>query len=584
VDPTELADKLVAADQVVTVSDYNADHLAQRHGRRPVRIYNGLPLERFPFQSVAGARDELVAVGRLVEKKGFEILLTACAHMRDAGRRFHCTIVGDGPLRGSLEQQIADLGLGGIVVLRGALSPEVVRECISAARVCAVPSRIAEDGDRDGLPTVAIEAMALGTACVASDVTGMKELVLHEQTGLLVPAADPIALAAACDRLFDDDSLVECLRRSARRHVEQRFDVERNAAEMRRALWSRGPKIVFRIHNRNGLGHWMRGMNVARDLLVLEPRAEITFFARTAPPIPIDDPRIRHVEAVDPERMPLAEVEDFTGIPSLVVDDTIVPEDRPRPGTRHVLILRIQKRERMARLLDEGRLGEIDAIVAPHVRAELEGFLPDAVLDRIHFVGTIARGVDDEAVARVRERYGIGERDRLLVSTPGGGGFKRDFDRFRVIAESVHRSISKTGWRQIFVCGPNSSGIFDPLDENMLVVSSDPEMPALFSQATVVLSAGGYNSVHEIRLARRPAIFLPGARSYDDQHARVAALVERGSAWMADPEDPPAAAREIVARLQDRIGLERLANVCAGDDLQTGNRAAAEAVLACLRS
>jgi glycosyltransferase involved in cell wall biosynthesis len=102
-----------------------------------------------------------------------------------------------------------------------------------SAAVCAVPCVVGSDGDRDGLPTVLLESMAVGTPCVASDVTAIPEAIHDGVTGFVVPQKDPVALAAACERLLEDSNLRVDIATQARKLVETEFDVRRNSGELR---------------------------------------------------------------------------------------------------------------------------------------------------------------------------------------------------------------------------------------------------------------------------------------------------------------------------------------------------------------
>ena len=233
----DLRNKLVDASAVVTVSDYNLAHLRQTFGSaadRVSRVYNGLALEEFPYSSPHDRPDLILFVGRLVEKKGLVDLIDACAILDHAGCSFSCHIIGEGPLEASLREQIDRLKLSSRVLLLGPRPRiEVVRH-LQKACVFAAPCVVSPDGDRDGLPTVLIEAMAVGTPCVATDVTGIPELISHELTGLIVEQHKPYALAAALDRLLTDTSLRVKLATSGRALVERSFDARRNAEEIRR--------------------------------------------------------------------------------------------------------------------------------------------------------------------------------------------------------------------------------------------------------------------------------------------------------------------------------------------------------------
>lgn len=238
VDQRGLTRRLRDAEAVVTVSDYNVDQLrAISPEARVVRVYNGLDLGRLRYEDPAARSPRIVSVGRLVEKKGFADLVDACAVLRRAGRDFSCQIVGAGPLEGELRARIAAKGLSDVVELTGPATQDEVMRLLRGAAVFAAPCVVGADGNRDGLPTVLLEAMALGVPCVSTPVTGIPEAIADGETGLLVAEHDAPGLAGALGRLLDDELLRVRLARAARARVEDRFDVDRNAAAMRALLW-----------------------------------------------------------------------------------------------------------------------------------------------------------------------------------------------------------------------------------------------------------------------------------------------------------------------------------------------------------
>lgn len=231
----DLYRKLTGAAAVVTVSDYNLNHLRERFGDVPVeRIYNGLDLDDFPYRSPADRPPRIVAVGRLVEKKGFVDLIDACSLLVERGRKLDCQLIGGGELEAELRERIAARGLQRRVELTGPLPQREVVRRVQAGAVLAAPCVIGRDSNRDGLPTVLLEAMALGTPCVSTDVTGIPEILTDGVTGLQVPQHDPAALASALERLLADSSLRVRLAEAARRRIEQDFDVRHNVAGLQR--------------------------------------------------------------------------------------------------------------------------------------------------------------------------------------------------------------------------------------------------------------------------------------------------------------------------------------------------------------
>ncbi len=234
VDPQALATRLREAHTVVTVSDFNREHLRATFGAdadRVVRLYNSVDLTAFPFEAKGAHAGpaRVAAVGRLVEKKGFADLLTATAELRAQARPVRLDLVGTGPLEADLQAQVARLGLEEVVTMHGALPQSRVREIVAGADVFAAPCIVGADGNRDGLPTVLLEALALGTPAVATPVTGIPEIVRHGETGLLVPESDPQALAAAIARTLDDPGAAAVRSRAARELLEADFDFRDHA-------------------------------------------------------------------------------------------------------------------------------------------------------------------------------------------------------------------------------------------------------------------------------------------------------------------------------------------------------------------
>ena len=186
----------------------------------------------------------LLSVGRLVVKKGYEDLLTALA-LLPPDLKWRFVHIGGGALGNALMHQAARLGLSHKIEWRGALAQPDVLASYRQADLFVLASKVAKDGDRDGLPNVIQEALALGTPVVTTDVTGIPEVVRDGETGLQVPQRDPQALAEALDRLLTDPRLRVHLATGARRLIEAEFDIRRNA-ERRRAIFraARQPRPV----------------------------------------------------------------------------------------------------------------------------------------------------------------------------------------------------------------------------------------------------------------------------------------------------------------------------------------------------
>ena len=237
IDLDALGEKFRDAEAVVTVSDYNQRYLQEKIGLAATgvrRIYNGLDVAEFSFLPPVDREPLILGVGRLVEKKGFDVLVEACKVLGETGTDFICTIVGEGEQREDLEKQIRDSELTGSVHLIGPRPRKEVMELIRRSAVVAAPCVVGSDGNRDGLPTVLLEAMALGTPCVSTDVTGIPEVLSNGTTGLLVPQRDARALAEALALLLKDGDTRCRFAANARARIESDFDIAANSAQMRK--------------------------------------------------------------------------------------------------------------------------------------------------------------------------------------------------------------------------------------------------------------------------------------------------------------------------------------------------------------
>ena len=234
-----LTDRIAAASAVVTCCGANVGYLdavAPEHARGRVRlIHHGVDLQGFqPAPQPKRAPDPplILSVGRLVEKKGFPDLLRACSRLKQAGYRFRCAIYGDGPLHAQLEDMIARLDLAGDVTLAGACRQQELVPVFQRADIFALAPFVADDGDRDGVPNVLVEAMACGLPVVATAVAGIPELVQHDRNGLLAEPHDDASLAGWLAALLDDPARRERLGTAARQTVVEHFDLRVGAQQL----------------------------------------------------------------------------------------------------------------------------------------------------------------------------------------------------------------------------------------------------------------------------------------------------------------------------------------------------------------
>ena len=174
-----------------------------------------------------------MAVGRLVEKKGFRYLLEACHLLQQQGMEFRCRIIGTGDQEEQLSSQIQTLELGRHVSLVGARSHQAVMDELRGCRLAVLPCIVGRDGNRDALPTVLLEAMALSKPVVSTDLQGVDEIVDDSENGFLVPQRDSSSLARAIGKLLSDRRLSRALGKAGREKAERLFDLRRNVAQLR---------------------------------------------------------------------------------------------------------------------------------------------------------------------------------------------------------------------------------------------------------------------------------------------------------------------------------------------------------------
>ncbi len=227
-----------AASAIVAVSDFAANQLCDRFSDTASlvhRIYNGIDCDN--FQPAERSRRPLIlSIGRLISKKGFDVLIDACASLQNNGHEFRCEIIGEGPLSTELQAQIDRHGLGKQVLIAGPKPQAEIAARLSRATLLVLPCRVTADGAMDNLPTVVMEAMASALPVVSTDVGGVAEMVRNGETGLLVRQNDPVATAEAIARLIGNVELARSFGREGRKRAEELFSIEKNVRALRRIL------------------------------------------------------------------------------------------------------------------------------------------------------------------------------------------------------------------------------------------------------------------------------------------------------------------------------------------------------------
>ncbi len=229
-------DKLVDTTRaIITETDYAARFLRERFSHRADRvhrIYNGLDLAEFGRADFSSTPPLIIAVGRLIPKKGFGDLIRACALLVERGKSFRCEIIGEGPLENELCRQIDEFCLQNNVVLTGAKPQTQLRGRLAAANVFVLPSVIDPDGGMDNLPTVIMEAMATGLSVVSTNVGGIPEMVIENETGFLAQPGDVRAMADAIETVIKDRSSAARLGHSGYERARTLFSIEKNVREL----------------------------------------------------------------------------------------------------------------------------------------------------------------------------------------------------------------------------------------------------------------------------------------------------------------------------------------------------------------
>lgn len=244
VDRILLSELLNRASRVIAISQYNYDFLDEHISGISDRlelVRNGLELDRFAYQDPATVQGPLkvCAVGRMVEKKGFDVLLRAIGLARAAGVPVVARIAGDGERKEDLLKLADELGVSDLVSFIGARSQSEVVELLDWADVLAAPCVVGADGNADGLPTVLLEAMAKGVPVISTRVTGIPEVVKGDaaspETGILLEPGDVQSLADALHVIAELGFPRATVARAARKMVEREYNAANQAIKVREA-------------------------------------------------------------------------------------------------------------------------------------------------------------------------------------------------------------------------------------------------------------------------------------------------------------------------------------------------------------
>jgi len=213
---------------VVTVCDANRRWMEERISPEAMakvrRLYNGIDLDSFSGNGTQREPNHVLGVGRLVEKKGFHVLVDALAILLEKGVDVQASLIGDGDQKERLEQLISSRKVGSRVRMLGPRDQAEVRGFMARATIMAQPCLVGTDGNRDALPTVLVESLAMGLPSVSTPVTGIPEILDHGRCGVLVPENDVQATADAIETLLRDPKRRAQISSDGRKRAEELFD------------------------------------------------------------------------------------------------------------------------------------------------------------------------------------------------------------------------------------------------------------------------------------------------------------------------------------------------------------------------
>jgi len=231
-----LPEKIAASAFVRAESAANVAHLeryAGVHARKLNIVHNGQRLSQRREAEVAfGPPYKILALGRFVRKKGFEVLIRCCKILAERGPDWNLCLGGAGPAGPRLKRLTVQLGLGRHVTFPGYIRHDRVPEFLCTGDIFVMPSVVDPTGDRDGIPNVILEALLHRLPVVATDVCGIGEVIRDGDTGFLVPPQDPSALADAIERITHNMSSALAMAERGRSLVRREFDLDVTAGQM----------------------------------------------------------------------------------------------------------------------------------------------------------------------------------------------------------------------------------------------------------------------------------------------------------------------------------------------------------------
>ncbi len=234
-----LKEKIEESKFFATISNYNINYLRERYGEIVLKKANiircGISESEIQNDKVVDFDSNKVtifSIGRMVEKKGFNLLVDSINLLKKHGYNINCRIIGDGPLKGDIANKIKDLELGNEIDLLGARPSDFVKNEFQSASIFVLPCVQAKNGDMDGIPVVLMEAIANSVPVVSTRISGIPELIVNKETGLLTEPNDVEGLTNSIRLLIQNKNLREDLVSKAKLHLKDEFTLEKNVEEL----------------------------------------------------------------------------------------------------------------------------------------------------------------------------------------------------------------------------------------------------------------------------------------------------------------------------------------------------------------
>ena len=237
--PKFLITKLLFCNYIVCSSHYLKDYIKNKIDlqleNRLVVVHYGINSNYYSYHQHAYRLDDkikLLSIGRLVPKKGFDILINACRLLVDQGINLELNIIGDGPERRNLEELCNKYRLNGKIIFWGAQSQDDVKKNIHTSDLFVLACRQDKDGDMDGIPNVLIESMAAGLPVISTYISGIPELIENGINGLLVKPEDSVELANAIKKVINDPDMISKFSFAGRQKVANEFEISINTKKL----------------------------------------------------------------------------------------------------------------------------------------------------------------------------------------------------------------------------------------------------------------------------------------------------------------------------------------------------------------